>query len=222
MCGRFEIHSAIEIIAKLFGIVEWNIDYRPSYNIAPSHDIIIAIDKGRRQLIKSRWGFLPSWAKDPSDGYKMINARAETVAEKPSFKKAFQKQRCLVLADGFFEWKKEGKNKKPYLIRLKSEKPFAMAGLYNKWISPEGEEICTNTIITTESNDLIRPIHEGMPVILPQEKYADWLRNDIDDPVLLAKMLRPYPSDELEMYEVTSKVNSPAVNTPEIIERLSY
>jgi len=221
MCGRFEIHSAIEIIAKLFGIVEWNIDYRPSYNIAPSHDIIIAIDKGRRQLIKSRWGFLPSWAKDPSDGYKMINARAETVAEKPSFKKAFQKQRCLVLADGFFEWKKEGKNKKPYLIRLKSEKPFAMAGLYNKWISPEGEEICTNTIITTESNDLIRPIHEGMPVILPQEKYADWLRNDIDDPVLLAKMLRPYPSDELEMYEVTSKVNSPAVNTPEIIERLS-
>ena len=221
MCGRFEIHSAIEIIAKLFGIVEWNIDYRPSYNIAPSHDIIIAIDKGRRQLIKSRWGFLPSWAKDPSDGYKMINARAETVAEKPSFKKAFQKQRCLVLADGFFEWKKEGKNKKPYLIRLKSEKPFAMAGLYNKWISPEGEEICTNTIITTESNDLIRPIHERMPVILPQEKYADWLRNDIDDPVLLAKMLRPYPSDELEMYEVTSKVNSPAVNTPEIIERLS-
>ncbi|HYA85585.1 MAG TPA: SOS response-associated peptidase [Nitrospirota bacterium] len=220
MCGRFEIHSAIEIIAKLFGIVEWDIDYKPSYNVAPSHDIIIAVEKGQRQLIKSRWGFLPSWAKDISDGYKMINARAETVAEKPSFKQAFLKQRCLVLADGFFEWKKEGKSKIPYLIRLKSEQPFAMAGLYNRWISPEGEEICTNTIITTESNDLIRPIHDRMPVILPQEKHADWLSNDIVDHSVLVKMLRPYPSDELEMYEVTSNVNSPAINTPENIQRL--
>jgi putative SOS response-associated peptidase YedK len=221
MCGRFEIHSAIEIIAKLFGIVEWDIDFKPSYNVAPSQDIIIAIDKGKRQLIKSRWGFLPSWAKDISGGYKMINARAETVAEKPSFKTAFQKQRCLVLADGFFEWKKEGKSKKPYLIRLKSEQPFAMAGLYNKWISPDGEKIITNTIITTESNDLVRPLHDRMPAILPEDKYADWLSNDIVDPFLLLKLLRPYPSDELEMYEVSSKVNSPAVNTPENIQRLA-
>jgi len=221
MCGRFEIHSAIEIIAKLFGIVEWDIDFKPSYNVAPSQDIIIAIDKGKRQLIKSRWGFLPSWAKDISGGYKMINARAETVAEKPSFKTAFQKQRCLVPADGFFEWKKEGKIKKPYLIRLKSEQPFAMAGLYNKWISPDGEKICTNTIITTESNDLVRPLHDRMPAILPEDKYADWLSNDIIDPSLLLKMLKPYPSDELEMYEVTSKVNSPAVNLPENIQRLA-
>jgi putative SOS response-associated peptidase YedK len=221
MCGRFEIHSTIEIIAKIFGIVEWDVDYIPSYNVAPSQDIIIAIDKGKRQLIKSRWGFVPSWAKDISDGYKMINARAESVAEKPSFKTAFQKQRCLVLADGFFEWKKEGKIKKPYLIRLKSEKPFAMAGLYNKWISPDGEEICTNTIITTESSDLIRPLHDRMPAILPEDKYADWLNNDITDPSLLLKMLRPFPSDELEMYEVTSKVNSPAVNTPENVKRLA-
>jgi len=222
MCGRFEIHSAIEIIAKIFGIDEWDIDYMPSYNVAPSQDIIIAIDKGKRQLIKSRWGFLPSWAKDISDGYKMINARAESVAEKPSFKQAFHKQRCLVLADGFFEWKKEGKIKKPYLIRLKSEQPFAMAGLYNKWISPDGEEIMTNTIITTESNDLIRPLHDRMPVILPEDNYADWLISDIVDPSSLLKMLKPYPSDELEVYEVTSKVNSPAVNTPENIQRLAF
>ncbi len=221
MCGRFEIHSAIEIIVKLFGIVEWDVDYKPSYNVAPTHDIIIAIDKGKRQLIKSRWGFVPSWAKDTSEGYKMINARAETVAEKPSFREAFQKQRCLVIADGFFEWKKEGKSRKPYLIRLKSEQPFAMAGLYNKWVSPDGEEICTNTIITTESNDLVRPIHDRMPAILPQDKYADWLSNDIVDPSKLLELLNPFPSDELEMYEVTSKVNSPAINTPENIQRMA-
>ena len=220
MCGRFELHTAIDIIAKLFGSVEWDIDYNPSYNIAPSHDIIIAIDKGKRQLIKSRWGFLPSWAKNISDGNKMINARAETIAEKPSFKEAFQKQRCLVLADGFFEWKKEGKIRKPYIIRLKSEQPFAIAGLYNKWISPDGKEVCTNTIITTEANDLVRPIHDRMPVILHDDKYADWLSNDIVDTSMLLKMLKPYPSDELEMYEVTSKVNSPVVNTPENIQRI--
>jgi putative SOS response-associated peptidase YedK len=221
MCGRFEIHSTIEIISKIFGIDDWDVDYMPSYNVAPSQDIIIAIDKGKRQLTKSRWGFLPSWAKDISDGYKMINARAETIAEKPRFKEAFQKQRCLVLADGFFEWKKEGKIKKPYLIRLKSGRPFAMAGLYNKWTSPDGEEICTNTIITTESSDLIRPLHNRMPAILPEDKYADWLSNDITDPSLLLKMLKPYPSDELEMYEVTPKVNSPSVNSLENIQRLS-
>ncbi len=142
MCGRFEIHCAVEIIAKLFGIAEWDIDYKANYKVAPSHDIIIAIDIGKRQLLKSRWGFLPSWAKDVSDGYKVINARAESVADKPSFKYAFQKQRCLVLADGFFEWERAGKSRKPYLIRLKAEPPFAMAGLYNKWISPDGEEVC--------------------------------------------------------------------------------
>jgi putative SOS response-associated peptidase YedK len=221
MCGRFEIHSAIEIIAKLFGIGEWDVDYKPSYNVAPTHDIIIAINKGKRQLTKSRWGFVPPWAKDISEGYKMINARAETVAERPSFKKAFQKQRCLVLADGFFEWKKEGKNKKPYLVRLKSGQPFAMAGLYNKWISPNGEEICTNTIITTESNDLVRPIHNRMPAILPQDKYADWLSNEIVEPSKLLELLKPFPSDNLEMYEVTSKINSPAFNAPENIRRIA-
>lgn len=172
MCGRYEIHSAIEIIARLFGISDRNIAYAPSYNVAPTHDILIAIDTGQRKLVKSRWGFLPSWAKDISDGYKMINARAETVAEKPSFKQAFVNQRCLVLADGFYEWKKEGKTKKPFLIRLKSREPFAMAGLYNGWTSPEGEGILTSTIITTDSNDLVQPLHDRMPVILSPDQYA--------------------------------------------------
>ena len=221
MCGRFEIHSAIEIIATIFGIDDWDIEYKPNYNVAPSHDIVIAIESGKRKLVKSRWGFLPSWSKDASDGYKMINARAETVAEKPSFKHAFQKQRCLVLVDGFFEWKREGKEKKPYLIRMKSGKPYALAGLYNLWTSPKGEKICTNTIITTNSNDLVKSIHDRMPVILPPEKYSTWLDPANLDTSSLLQLLKPFPSDELETYPVTSKVNSPKFTSSETIKRIS-
>ncbi len=220
MCGRFEIHSAIEIIAEVFGIDEWDIEYKPNYNVAPTHDIVIAIEDGKRKLIKSRWGFLPSWSKDPADGYKMINARAEPVSEKPSFKHAFQTQRCLVLVDGFFEWRKEGKEKKPYLIRMTSGKPYALAGLYNIWKSPKGEEICTNTIITTKSNDLIMEIHDRMPVILPPDKYAMWLDRSNTDISSLLQLLKPYPADELEMFPVTPKVNSPKFTSSESIVRI--
>jgi len=220
MCGRFEIHSAIELIAKIFGIHEWDIEYLPSYNIAPSQDILLVVNDGKRRLVKSRWGFVPSWSKELSAGYKMINARAESVADKPSFRQAFQNQRCLVVADGFYEWKKEGTTKRPFYIRLKSGKPLGFAGLYNVWKSPEGEQICTSTIITTDANELLQPLHDRMPVITPPNAYDIWLDPTIHDKALLQAVLKPYASDALDTYEVTPKVNSPKNNSPENIQRI--
>ena len=221
MCGRFEIHSTLEIIAKVFGIGSITFDYQPSYNIAPSQDILLVVNDGERRLIQSRWGFVPSWSKELTAGYKMINARAESVAEKPSFREAFQHQRCLVVADGFYEWKKEGAKKRPFYIRLKSGKPIAFAGLYNFWKSPEGEQICTGTIITTDANEIVRPLHDRMPVIASPDAYDLWLEPDVHDKALLQKILKPYPSAELDVYEVTPNVNSPKNNAPENIQKVS-
>jgi len=220
MCGRFEIHSTLEIIAKVFGIGSITFDYQPSYNIAPSQDILLVVNDGERRLIKSRWGFVPSWSKELTDGYKMINARAESVAEKPSFREAFQRQRCLVVADGFYEWKKEGAKKRPFYIRLKSGNPLAFVGLYNVWKSPEGEQICTSTIITTDANEIVRPLHDRMPVIAPPDAYDVWLDPDVHDKALLQNILKPYPSAELDVYEVSPKVNSPKNNAPENIQKV--
>jgi putative SOS response-associated peptidase YedK len=220
MCGRFEIHSAIEMIAEIFGIDEWEIVYSPSYNVAPSQDILIVVNDGKRRLIHSRWGLVPPWAKDVSTGYKMINARAESLTEKESFKVPFEKQRCLVVADGFYEWRKEGNVKKPYYIRLKSGKPFGFAGLYNVWRSPEGEEITTSTIITTDANELVRPIHDRMPVITSPDRYDLWLDPSVHEKNLLMSVLRPVASEEMEMYRVTPKVNSFKFNNPENVKRI--
>ena len=220
MCGRFEIHSPIDIIAEIFGIAEWDIEYPPRYNIAPSQDILLVINDGKRKLIKSRWGFVPSWSRDLNTGYRMINARAETVAGSRTFKSAFGKQRCLVVADGFYEWRKEGTTRKPFYIRLKSHKPFGFAGLYNIWTSPEGEQLYTSTIMTTDANELITPIHERMPVITPADKYDVWLDPTVQDGSALEGVLRPYPSGEMECFPVTPKVNSFKYNSPENIKPL--
>ncbi len=219
MCGRFEIHSAIEIIAKIFGIADINFDYQPSYNIAPSQDILLVVGNGKRRIVKSRWGFVPSWSKDLSTGYKLINARAESLSEKESFKTAFEKQRCLVVADGFFEWKKEGAKKKPFYIRLKSRQPFGFAGLYNAWTSQEGDEIITSTIITTDSNELVQPLHNRMPVITPPDKYDLWLDTSIHDKERLTTILKAFPSENMEFYPVTQKMNSFKYNDPENIKQ---
>jgi putative SOS response-associated peptidase YedK len=220
MCGRFEIHSALEIIAKIFGIDTVTFDYQPNYNITPGQDVLVVVGDGKRRLVLSHWGFVPSWARDLADGYKMINARAETAAEKPSFRQAFQKQRCLVVADGFYEWKKEGSAKKPYYIRLRSGRPFGFAGLFNIWRSPEGEDLRTCTIITTESNDLIRSIHGRMPVITSPDHYDLWLDEAVHDKALLQPVLKACPPEDLEMYAVTLKVNSPKNNSPENIQEI--
>jgi putative SOS response-associated peptidase YedK len=221
MPGRFEVHSAREIIARIFGVDAGDIEYAPNYNIAPSQDILIVLHDGTRRLVKSRWGFIPSWSKDPATGYKMINARAESLAEKQSFKAAFEKQRCLVIADGFYEWKKEGAIKKPYYFRLKSGMPFGFAGLFNVWTSPEGERITTSTIITTDANELVRPIHDRMPAIVPVDQYTRWLDPSLHESKILSQVLKPYPSEEMECYSVTPKMNSVKYNDPENIKPAS-
>ncbi|HLG29836.1 MAG TPA: SOS response-associated peptidase, partial [Candidatus Brocadiales bacterium] len=205
MCGRFVMVSAIVTLANLFKVRIEDIffDLKPNYNIAPGQDIVIVIKvQDKNRLILSRWGFIPSWSKDESTGYKMINARSETIAEKRVFKTAFEKSRCLIVADGFYEWRKEGKVKKPVFIRLKSGRPFAFAGLYNKWISPEGNEVTTSTIITTRANELLEPVHDRMPVITPEERQDLWLDSEVKVKSDLLSLLKPYPSEEMEYYDV--------------------
>lgn len=221
MCGRFELHSAFEIIAKLFGLTGGPFTMPRSYNIAPGQDIaVIMHEGGGKRLALCRWGFVPSWSRELNDGYTMINARAETVAEKPSFRQAFSRHRCLVVADGFYEWKSEGGRKRPFYIHQKDGRPFGMAGLYNSWKSPEGKEVCTTTIITTDANDVLRPIHDRMPVIVQPGAYGLWLDPSIHEKDRLLPVLKPCPERALDLYEVSMKVNSTKNDSRENIERL--
>ena len=168
-----------------------------------------------------RWGLIPSWAKDKSIGSRMINARAETVAEKPSFRNALRRRRCLVLADGFYEWRRVGKTKTPMRIVMRSGEPFAFAGLWETWTDPEGTVIPSCTIITTTPNDLLSPIHNRMPVILPRDLEEFWLDESVDDPVAVTNVLTPHPAEAMEVYEVSSLVNSVANGGAEVIERVN-
>jgi putative SOS response-associated peptidase YedK len=220
MCGRFTQTQSVPKIAQEFGVEQVSCELEPSYNIAPTQKVAVVITDGVKQLVPVRWGLVPSWAKDISIGSKMINARAETITEKASYRRAFKKRRCLVVADGFYEWQEVGGTKRPVYIRLKSGKPFGFAGLYEVWKSPEGEEVTTCTIITTEANDLMRPIHERMPVIIPKRDEDKWLNPNTEDQGHLLKLLRPYPAEEMEAYPVSKRVNSPKNNTAACIEKL--
>jgi len=219
MCGRFDIHSAIEIISRIFQVDVVAADIRPSYNIAPSQNIgIIVNDGGQNLLISGRWGFLPFWAKEKQTAYSMIIARAETVDSNRSYKDALTHHRCLIPADGFYEWLKQDKLKIPYYTRLKTKNPMGFAGLYNTWKSPEGEEIQTCTIITTDANSLMASIHNRMPVILHEGDFKLWLDPSEHGKDVLRPLLKPFPSEELETYRVTPKVNSVKYNHPDNIE----
>lgn len=209
MCGRFVRSSPVTTIIEIFHASPASFELASSYNIAPSQDIIIINDTGKRELIKCRWGFLPPWIKDLSEGTPVINARAETIDEKPYFKQAFKKQRCLIIADGFYEWKRESKKKIPFYIRLKSGKPFGIAGLYHYSALPDGNKICGCAIIATKSNDMVAAIHDRMPVIVPEGKVDKWLDPASKDYKALKDILCPYPSEEMEMYRVSDNVNSP-------------
>jgi len=217
MCGRFVRSSSVASIADEFYATQASLEMAPSYNISPTQDIIILNHKGARQLVKCRWGFIPLGARDSSIGSRMINARAETVASKPAFRSALRNQRCLVIADGFYEWIKKGNKRVPYYIHLKSGKPFGFAGLYNPWTSPEGKRICTCTIITTASNELLASVHDRMPAIIPKDRQDLWLYPVEIDPALLPELLRPFPAAELEMHQVSSKVNYPGYDSPDSI-----
>ncbi|MEN6375978.1 MAG: SOS response-associated peptidase [Smithella sp.] len=200
MCGRFFLISDLTKIAEEFVVEKILSDFVPDRNISPGQYIPVLVNHNGQNILASlRWGLIPSWAKDASIGHKMINARAETIAVKPSFKKAFQKRRCLIPADGFYEWQKSGKVKKPFCISLKSGEPFGLAGLYETWMSPEKIPVQTCTIITTEANELIQSIHDRMPVIVKKEFYNFWLDPDNHNEAGLLAILKPYLMQEMTM-----------------------
>lgn len=213
MCGRFVRSSPVSTIIKMFDAEPASFEISRSYNIAPSQDIIIINNTGKRELIKCRWGFLPPWAKDLSEGSPMINARAETIDEKPYFREAFKRQRCLVIADGFYEWKREKQKKIPHYIRLKSGKPMGFAGLYQYSSLPDGNKICGCAVITTESNNPVAAIHDRMPVIVPEETMDIWLDPEFKDYRALKGILCPYTQGELEMFKVSDAVNSTKIDS---------
>jgi putative SOS response-associated peptidase YedK len=183
---------------------------KPRYNIAPSQQVAAILVDGTRHLEPLRWGLVPSWAKDEAIGNKMINARAETLAEKPSFKGLLNKHRCLILADGFYEWMETGRGKQPYFIHMKNGEPFTFAGLWSHWLGPKGQEIRTCAIITCPPNKLMERIHNRMPVILSDEAREVWIDPLNTDGSALTPLLRPYPEREMEAYAVSKTVNSPA------------
>jgi putative SOS response-associated peptidase YedK len=217
VCGRFVRQKEVDDIIKEFGIQRVSCDLAPSYNIAPTQQVAVIIEDGVRQLAAVRWGLVPGWADDLSGGSKLINARAETITRKAAFKEAFQKRRCLVVADGFYEWQKTGPRPKPIYIRLKDGRSFGFAGLYENWVSPEGPTIRTCTIITTEPNELMRPIHNRMPAIIPKDQEDRWLDPGVGDTSPLLELLCPYPAGEMETREVSTLVNSPANDSPECL-----
>ncbi len=219
MCGRFTLIVDINTVARAFG-VDPNpaLQTSPRYNIAPTQDIVVVLrDEEKAHLDMMRWGLIPAWAKDESVGSRMINARAETLAEKPSFKRLLQSRRCLIVSDGFYEWKQEHGSKTPMYITLKEKDPFAFAGLWDAWKSPDGQVIRTCTIVTTEPNDLLAGIHNRMPVILAPEMRDMWLDPAEREAAALLPLLAPYPATDMEARPVSRLVNNPKYDSPELI-----
>jgi len=219
MCGRFTLSQSAEAIASVFQLDEVPI-LQPRYNIAPTQLVPTVLqnpEQRQRQLQMLRWGLIPSWAKDPAMGARLINARAETVTEKPSFRSAFRHRRCLVIADGFYEWQRQDGKKQPFYFRMQNTQPFAFAGLWERWQDPNGEIVETCTILTTDANELLRPIHDRMPVIIDPKDYDLWLDPAVENSEPLQQILRPYSSEAMTCYAVSTKVNNPGNDTPECI-----
>lgn len=217
MCGRFSQSGKFEQIRNQCGVVEAPADIKPRYNIAPAQPAQVIYNEERPQLKLMRWGLIPSWAKDPSIGNKLINARAESLWEKPAFRNAVKKRRCIIPADGFYEWMKKGSFKQPLRIIVNDGEPFAMAGLWEQWQNDLGETINTFTIITTYANPLIEKIHDRMPVILQPEAYRIWLDTTLSDESLLKDLLKPYPPEKMRFYPVSRLVNNPDYDSPQCI-----
>ncbi|MFW9953946.1 MAG: SOS response-associated peptidase [Candidatus Thorarchaeota archaeon] len=221
MCGRFSLLTNVKAIIERFGIGEPEVRPQPRYNIAPAQMISVVVNGANRRLTSMKWGLVPSWARDEKIGQKLINARAETILAKPPFRVAIKKRRCFILADGFFEWQRIGKLKRPMYIRLKSREPFAFAGIYEIWKTPENRLIHSCAIITTTPNDILQPIHNRMPVILSRDNEKQWLDISIEKADEIVEMLKPYPSSEMEAYEVSTFVNSPSNTGSECIRPVS-
>jgi putative SOS response-associated peptidase YedK len=222
MCGRFTLSQSAETIAKVFHLGETPV-LEPRYNIAPTQPVpaIRATSASPdRQFTYLYWGLIPSWAKDPKLGARLINARAETVTEKPAFRTAFKRRRCLILADGFYEWQRLEQKKQPFYFYRDDRQPFGFAGLWEHWESAEGDTIDSCTILTTEANDLLRPIHDRMPVILEPGNYDLWLDPAVQTPDRLYPLLRPYPDSAMGRYAVSAKVNNARHESSDCIQPL--
>lgn len=225
MCGRFTLRAPASEIAEAFSLFEAP-PFTPRFNIAPTQPVAAVRsdpDAGgpQRQFAWLRWGLIPSWADDPSIGNRMINARSESVAEKPAFRAALRRRRCLVLSDGFYEWQRAGRKKQPYFIHFRDDRPFAFAGLWETWEGPDHSAIESCTLLTTGPNDLMKPIHDRMPVILAPEHYDRWLDPNLQKPDEVVPLLGPYPGDELEALPVSPYVNSPTRDDPKCIEGMA-
>jgi putative SOS response-associated peptidase YedK len=223
MCGRFTLHHTLEEIEERFA-AEAQADAEARYNIAPTQDVLVVTQNGARHLQAYHWGLIPSWAKEPGIGNRMINARAETLAEKPAFRTALARRRCLIPADGFYEWQDApggGKGPRtPMHIRLQDGGLFAFAGLWDEWHAPDGSPLRSCTVITTGPNAVAAPIHDRMPAILRPEDEARWLDRSVCDAAALLPLLAPYPAEAMEAYAVSRQVNAPTVDDPACIRRV--
>ena len=220
MCGRFTRKEKDRHLAEALKVA-FPSDITPRYNIAPSQQVacVRSIPESKeRECVELKWGLVPSWAKDVSIGNKMINARAETASEKPSFRKAFKHHRCVVLADGYYEWNREGKAKQPFYIQFKDQRMFAFAGLWERWEKGSDGPLETCALLTIEPNAVMEPIHHRMPVILQPRDYDTWLDPGIQDPTLLSSLLHPYPSEEMETFPVSPMVNNPRNDSADCVK----
>ncbi|MBC8123400.1 MAG: SOS response-associated peptidase [Gemmatimonadaceae bacterium] len=220
MCGRYTLSASAEKLSQAF-----NLDtvppLVPRFNIAPTQMVAaVREETQKRRLVTLRWGLIPAWAKDPAIGNKLINARAETLSEKPSFRSASRLRRCLIPVSGFYEWQRLEGRKQPHYIRLGSGEPFAFAGLWESWHGPEAESVESCTIITTTANTLVGTIHDRMPVILAPHDYDAWLNEKLQSPEAVLPLLRPYPAEAMEAHPVSTRVNKPGVDAPELVNSL--
>ena len=217
MCGRIVRTSPAEALASEFGAIpSAEGDLRPRWNLCPGEDLLIVVQKGEeRRMGTVRWGFLPWFARGATDGPRSINARAESVATRPAFRDAFRRRRCLVAADGFYEWRREGRARQPYFVRLRSHRPMALAGLWERWRPAEGDPLLTGLVITCPARGRLARVHDRMPVILDRDAAARWLDQTLDDPMAL---LVPFPDEALEIFPVSARVNSPRNDSADLIE----
>ncbi len=217
MCGRIVRTSPAEALAAELGASPpADTDLRPRWNLCPGEDLLIVVQKDQeRRMGTVRWGFLPWFARDANAGPRSINARSESVATRPAFRDAFRRHRCLVAADGFYEWRREGRARQPYFIRLRSHRPMALAGLWDRWRPAEGPQLLTGLVITCPARGRLARIHDRMPVILDREAATRWLDPALEDPTAL---LAPYPDEELEIFPVSARVNSPRNDSADLID----
>jgi putative SOS response-associated peptidase YedK len=219
MCGRFTLEKSIGDLATLFQVEPLPVAAE-RYNIAPTQPIVVvrvSPDRQEREVTHVRWGLIPGWAKDPAALPLLINARAETAAVKPAFRGALRYRRCLVPADGFFEWQRIGREKRPFHMRRSDGAPFALAGLWERWTAPDGSELDTCALLTTEANDLMRPIHDRMPVILDPPDFDLWLDPDVQEVEIIRPLLRPYPAEAMVAYPVSDLVNNARNDDPQCV-----